>query len=105
MSGDEHVLAEISVEPAAPGEEHNHVIRQAIQVLSGPELVVTVGAMSTTVEGPLDDVLAAVARAHRAADTRANRVITAVRIESRHGGLHLRDRESELRQARGLQRP
>ena len=56
MSGDEHVPAEISVEPAAAGEEHNHMIRQAIQALSGPDLVVTVGAMSTTVEGPLDDV-------------------------------------------------
>lgn len=105
MSGDEHVLAEISVEPATSGEEHNHVVRQAIQALSGLDLVVTVGAMSTTVEGPLDDVLAAVARAHRSADTRSNRVITTVRIESKHGGLHLRDRESELNQASGLLRP
>jgi uncharacterized protein YqgV (UPF0045/DUF77 family) len=67
--------------------------------------VTNAGLLSTTVEGPLDDVLAAVARAHRSADIRANRVITAVRIESRQGGLHLRDHESELRHAGGLQRP
>ena len=95
MIEDEHVLAEISVEPAALGEEHHDVVRQAIEALSAPGLVVTVNAMSTTVEGLIDDVLAAVARAHRRAGSHADRVITTVRLEGKRGGLHLRDRESQ----------
>jgi uncharacterized protein YqgV (UPF0045/DUF77 family) len=102
MIGDEHVLAEISVEPAASGDQHHELVNEAIKALRAPGLVVTVGAMSTTVEGLLEDVLAAIGRAHRLADTRSDRVITSVRIESRHGGLHLRDRESELAGAASL---
>jgi uncharacterized protein YqgV (UPF0045/DUF77 family) len=104
MMGDEHVLAEVSVEPAAAGEQHHEVVHEAIQALRAPGLVVTVGAMSTAVEGLLDDVLAAIARAHRYADARAERVITTVRIESKQGGLHLRDRETELAGKRALLR-
>lgn len=51
--------------------------------------------MSTTVEGVLEDVLAAVARAHHAAEAGATRVITTVRIESKPGGLELHRRQAE----------
>ena len=96
MLGDEHVLVEVSVEPTAAGERHHDVVQEAIHALRAPGLIVTVGAMSTAIEGPLDDVLAAIARAHAHAHGRSDRVITTVRLESKQGGLHLRNRESEL---------
>jgi uncharacterized protein YqgV (UPF0045/DUF77 family) len=90
----DHVLAEISVEPGGPTKRHEDLIHNAVNALRTPGIDVTVGAMSTIVEGPLDDVLAAAGRAHRAAES-AERVITSIRIEGKPGGVHLRERQAE----------
>lgn len=94
------VLVEIAVEPAVSGDQHRQLIAEALTALSDPALTIKVGALSTTVEGPLDDALHAVQRAHLAAATGDNRVVTSVRIESREG---LVDLESRLAEAEELQ--
>lgn len=98
MPEDEHVLAEISVEPVVAGEEHRGAIQQAIAALRGSDVSVTVGAMSTLVEGTLDAVLAHLALAHRIAATHSERTISTVRIESKQGGLHRTNREVDVAQ-------
>jgi uncharacterized protein YqgV (UPF0045/DUF77 family) len=104
MIGDEHVLAEISVEPVTSGDDHHAIVHESVQALRGPGVVVTVGAMSVAIEGLLADVLAAIARAHRHAEARAIRVVTSVRLESQRGGLHLQERRDELTGAHPLLR-
>jgi uncharacterized protein YqgV (UPF0045/DUF77 family) len=94
MTNDEHVLADVSIEPAAGGEAHGHLIEEAIAELRTGRVQLTVGALSTTLEGSLSDVLAAVARAHTRAGHTGERVITTLRLESKPGGLHLENRVS-----------
>jgi uncharacterized protein YqgV (UPF0045/DUF77 family) len=48
------------------------------------------------VDGQIDDVLHAVARAHQTAANAAERVITTVRIESKKEGLELGQREAKI---------
>jgi uncharacterized protein YqgV (UPF0045/DUF77 family) len=91
----EHLLAEIAVEPVIEGNTHGDLVKQAVEALDGPELTTKVGALSTTVEGDIDDVLHAVARAHKAVAESAGRVVTTVRIESKREGLGLAEREAK----------
>lgn len=90
-----HVLAEIAVEPVVEGNTHGDLVKQAVTALDGPELTIKVGALSTTVAGDLDDVLHAVARAHKSVAGSAGRVVTTVRIESKQEGLGLAEREEK----------
>jgi uncharacterized protein YqgV (UPF0045/DUF77 family) len=94
-----HVLAEVAVEPVLGGAEHGDLVENAIEALDGPELTVKAGAMSTVVEGGVEDVLHAVARAHKAVSESAGRVVTTVRIESKQEGLGLAEREIKTRQS------
>ncbi|MDQ3954391.1 MAG: thiamine-binding protein [Actinomycetota bacterium] len=89
-----HVLAEIAVEPAVEGPSHGDLVKKAIAALDGPDLTISVGPLSTTVEGGIDDVLHAVGRAHRTAADAAERVITTMRIESKKEGLDLAQRDA-----------
>jgi uncharacterized protein YqgV (UPF0045/DUF77 family) len=91
-----HVLAEVAVEPVVEGGGHGDLVKKAVQALDGPELTIKVGALSTTLEGGIDDVLHAVGRAHKAASESAPRVVTTVRIESKHAGLGLAEREAKV---------
>lgn|SRR3990170_3897278 len=93
-----HVLAEIAVEPVIEGTGHGDLVKQAIEALDGPELTVKAGPMSSTIEGGVDDVLHAVARAHKAVAGSAARVVTTVRIESKQEGLGLEEREAKTAQ-------
>jgi uncharacterized protein YqgV (UPF0045/DUF77 family) len=91
-----HVLAEIAVEPAIEGTPHGELVKKAIDALDGPDLTMRVGPLSTMVDGQIDDVLHAVARAHQTAANAAERVITTVRIESKKEGLELGQREAKI---------
>jgi uncharacterized protein YqgV (UPF0045/DUF77 family) len=90
-----HVLAEIAVEPAVEGTPHGELIKKAIDALDGPDLTMRVGPLSTMVDGQINDVLHAVARAHQTAANAAECVITTVRIESKEG-LKLGQREAKI---------
>ncbi|CAN5270796.1 hypothetical protein BH20ACT8_BH20ACT8_07620 [soil metagenome] len=73
------------MEPAVSGEQRRRLIAGALTALTDPALRIKVGALPTVVEGPLDDALHAVQRAHLAAATGAERVVASVRIENRKG--------------------
>jgi uncharacterized protein YqgV (UPF0045/DUF77 family) len=92
-----HVLAEIAVEPVVEGSTHGDLVEHAVAALEGPDLTIKVGALSTTVEGDIDDVLHAVARAHKTVAESAGRVVTSVRIESKQEGLDLAEREGKAK--------
>lgn len=96
-----HVLAEVAVEPVVEGNTHGDLIKQAVTALDGPELTIKVGALSTTLEGDIDDVLHAIARAHKGVAESASRVVTTVRIESKQEGLGLAEREEKATEIAG----
>ena len=90
-----HVLAEVAVEPVVEGGGHGDLVKKAIQALEGLELTTKVGALSSTLEGGIDDVLHAVGRAHKAVSESAARVVTTVRLEGKLEGLGLAEREAK----------
>lgn len=92
----DRVLAEVSIEPAVEGADHGQLVRQAIEALDGPELTLRIGPLGTTLDGELDDVLHAVARAHRSVAGSAERVITHVRLEGKSTGIDLSSRDAEM---------
>ncbi|HUV04941.1 MAG TPA: MTH1187 family thiamine-binding protein [Armatimonadota bacterium] len=88
------VLAEFSVTPMAEGDMRPFV-DSALQEIEKAGLKHEVGAVATTVEGELDQVLDAIKRAHQAALNRgADRVVTDIRIDEKKGGLSM-EREIE----------
>lgn len=95
-----HVAAEVAVEPFADDTLHDELIERAIDALDGPDVDVRPGLMSTVVSGELDAVLHAVQRAHATANQRAGRVVTAVRLESREGGVDLGARAERMTRSR-----
>lgn len=96
-------LAEIAIDPTAEGERHGQVVADAVDALRDPALQVRVGALSTVVEGSLDDIFHAVQRAHQVAASQVERVVTTVRVESRRDGptLEAREAEADRMQPRG----
>lgn len=91
------VVAEFSVIPIIEGSLREYV-KLAVEEVRKAGLHYEVGAMGTTVEGELDQVLAAVANAHRAVrNASAGRVLTSVRIDDRDTGLTIAGKLKGLR--------
>ncbi len=87
------VLAEFSVTPMVEGEMRPFV-DSAIEEIKKAGLKHEVGALGTTVEGELDQVLDAIKHAHQSVLKKgAPRVITEIRIDEKKGGLSM---EKEL---------
>jgi len=81
------IVAEFSVMPLAEGSLRPFV-RTAVAEIEKSGLVYEVGAMGTTVEGELDEVIAAISNAHRAVlAAGAGRVVTSIKIDDRRDGL------------------
>ena len=95
QGAEDQVLVEVSIEPVVEGVAHGELVRQAIEALDGPELALRIGPLGTTLEGELDDVLHAVARAHRSVASSAERVITHVRLEGKSAGIDLSWRDAK----------
>lgn len=83
------VVAEFSVVPATGGSLRPFV-QVAIAEIDKSGLKYEVGAMGTTIEGELDEVLAAIKSAHRAVlAAGASRVVTSIKIDDRPAGLSI----------------
>ncbi len=83
------IVAEFSVVPVVEGSLRPYV-RAAIAEIADSGLKYEVGAMGTTVEGDLDQVLEAIKRAHRAVLAEgAGRVLTMIKIDERSNGLSI----------------
>ena len=89
------VVAEISVIPVSTADMRP-CVDAAIEAIKRCGIRYEVGALGTTVEGSLDQVIEAVKVAHRAAmETGTERCVTEVRIDERQGVDHTIDREIE----------
>lgn len=76
-------IAEFSVTPVV-GEELTPYIDAAIDVVKNSGLKYEIDALSTTIEGELDQILTVVGDAHRAAiRAGARRVVTALQIDDK----------------------
>ncbi|MBI5870392.1 MAG: MTH1187 family thiamine-binding protein [Actinobacteria bacterium] len=81
------VVAEFTVIPIVEGSLRPFV-KAAVAEVEKAGLKFEVGAMGTTVEGTLDEVLEVVKSAHRAVlAAGAGRVITSIKIDDRDSGL------------------
>lgn len=89
------VVAEISVIPVS-NADMKACIDAAVEAIRKCGLKYEVGALGTTIEGPLDRVVEAVQAVHQAAmNCGTERVITEVRIDERRGVDHTIEREVE----------
>lgn len=85
------VVAEFSVTPMVDGPV-TPFIDTAIEEIESAGLNYEVGAMGTTVEGNLDQVLDAIKRAHEAVLSKgAERVVTEIRIDEKKGGISMNE--------------
>jgi len=83
------VVAEFSVTPMIEGEMKPFV-DSALQEIQKAGLKHEVGAVATTVEGGLDQVLDAIKHAHEAVlNQGAERVVTDIRIDEKKGGISM----------------
>lgn len=77
------LVAEFSITPVVGGELSPY-IDAAIDVVKKSGLKYEVDAMSTTIEGELNQVLETVVKAHQAVKSKgADRVLTEIRIDDR----------------------
>lgn len=84
------VVAEFSVTPVKEGSLRPYV-ETALAELDKSGLDYEVGAMGTTLEGELDEVMAAIKNAHRAVlAAGAGRVVTSIKIDERKDGVSIR---------------
>jgi uncharacterized protein (TIGR00106 family) len=85
------VVAEFSVTPVV-GENPRPYVDAAIEVVGRSGLNYGVDAMSTTLDGELDQVLDVIKRAHRAVmGVGAGRVLTEIRIDDREMGVSIEE--------------
>jgi uncharacterized protein (TIGR00106 family) len=83
-------VAEFSVIPIIEGSLRRYV-KIAVEEVKGSGLTYQIGAMGTTIEGELDQVLAVVMNAHRAVRSAgAERVVTNIKIDDRDQELTIR---------------
>lgn len=83
------VVAEFSVTPMIEGEMKPFV-DSALQEIEKAGLKHEVGAVATTVEGELDQVLDAIKHAHEAVlNQGVERVVTDIRIDEKKGGISM----------------
>lgn len=95
------VVAEFSVVPAVSGSLRPYV-KAAVAAVTRSGLKFEVGAMGTTLEGELDEVLTAIKQAHRAVlDAGAGRLVTSIKIDERRDGLTMEGKLAGFRRAGG----
>lgn len=83
------VIAEFSV-TSVVGESMTPYIDAAINVVKESGLKFEVDALSTTIEGDLDQVLEVIGKAHRAAlRAGAKRVLTGIQIDERESAVSI----------------
>lgn len=79
------MIASFSVVPIGAGEELKEAIAPLVEIIEKSGLPHVVGAMQTTVEGDSEEVMALIMKCHRAARTKASRVLTHITIDDREG--------------------
>ena len=79
------MLAEFSITPIGKGTSVSRYVARCLDIVDRSGLDYRLNPMGTVVEGPFDDVLALIARCHRAVAKDCARVSTIVKIDDRKG--------------------
>jgi uncharacterized protein (TIGR00106 family) len=91
-------IVEFTVIPAVSEEKIYEIVDKAIKVVIDSGLKYEVGANSTTVEGPLDEVLSVVMKAHAVArDEGSGRVFTIIKIDDKVTGVTIEEKVEKYR--------
>jgi uncharacterized protein (TIGR00106 family) len=80
-------IAEFSITPIGAGVSVGDHVARAVDIVDRSGLPYRLHPMGTVVEGPLDDVLALIARCHRAVAADCERVSTVIKIDDRRGAM------------------
>ena len=79
------MLASFAVIPLGVGEEMKDQVAKVIDLIDRSGLSYRVGAMQTTIEGDMEDVMALIMTCHQLMKTLAPRVLTSIAIDDRAG--------------------
>jgi uncharacterized protein (TIGR00106 family) len=79
------MLAEFSVTPIGAGVSVSKYVAQCLRIIDESGLDYKINPMGTVVEGDFDEVMALIARCHRAVRRRCKRVSTIIKIDDRAG--------------------
>jgi uncharacterized protein (TIGR00106 family) len=95
-------IAEFTVLPVVSEEKVNEIVDKAIDVVIKSGLKYEVEPNGTTIEGPLDEVLRVIERAHIIArDSGSGRVVTIIKIDDKKSGITM---ESKIRKYREVKK-
>ncbi len=78
-------IAEFSVSPTGKGAGVSEYVARCLELVDRSGLAYKLNPMGTVVEGPFDDVLALIARCHKAVAADCDRVSTVIKIDDRKG--------------------
>ena len=78
-------IAEFSVSPLGRGTSVSKYVARCLDLVDRSGLPYRLNPMGTVVEGAFDDVLALIARCHRAVAEDCDRVSTTIKIDDRKG--------------------
>jgi uncharacterized protein (TIGR00106 family) len=79
------MLAEFSITPIGKGASVTEYVARCLDLVDRSGLDYRLNPMGTVVEGPFDEVLALIARCHKAVAADCERVSTIVKIDDRRG--------------------
>ena len=79
------MLAEFSVTPIGKGVSVSEYVARCLAIVDASGLDYRLNPMGTVVEGPFDEVLALIARCHKAVAKDCARVSTIIKVDDRRG--------------------
>lgn len=78
-------VAEFSVSPTGKGVSVSEYVARCLDLVDRSGLAYRLNPMGTVVEGPFDEVMALIARCHKAVAADCERVSTVIKIDDRKG--------------------
>ena len=78
-------IAEFSIAPTGQGVSVSKYVARCLDLVDRSGLAYRLNPMGTVVEGPFDEVLALIARCHKAVAADCERVSTIIKIDDRKG--------------------
>jgi len=79
------MLAEFSVTPIGAGESVSKYVAECLVIVTESGLDYRINPMGTVLEGDFDDVMAVIARCHKAVRKSCRRVSTIIKLDDREG--------------------
>jgi len=83
------MLADFSIMPVGKGESLSAEVAQVIELILESGLPCRVGPMSTTIEGPWDNVMALIKKCRNKMLASCNRIVISIKIDERKGAKNM----------------